>query len=191
MALPTVRCAQGHAAGSCAASRAELDDALYDKKLPSVSGLTHVQDELISQKFSKMPAPSKNEGYHVFVSDHNPGAEDLALELAGIIRADDDVPSKRFWSRQRFVPLEYTNDPKQMKKCDHFLLLLDKRTWRTDQYNRSRKTIEALAQQVAKLARAATYARTYASAGGPGSTGSSARPGSSVAGSSFGKWLGG
>jgi hypothetical protein len=50
---------------------------------------------------------------------------------------------------------------------------------------------EALAQQVAKLARAAPYARTYASAGGPGSTGSSARPGSSVAGSSFGKWLGG
>jgi len=65
-----------------------------------------------------LPPPFKDRKYHLFCSAHNAGALELATELrsSGVIVKGE---------------LTFTDKPDEMDQCDHMLVLLDDRTWKS------------------------------------------------------------
>ena len=78
-------------------------------------GKLYLQGEAASIKVDMKPSAGS---YHLYVSPHNAGAEQLAAELKG-----SSVLSNKQW------PLMYTANLSNRSRCDHMLVLLDDRTW--------------------------------------------------------------
>ena len=80
-------------------------------------GELYMQNEAAKMRVS-LPAPYGGRRFHLFCSEHNAGAAEVARELqeSGIIAKGE---------------LTMTSDVRDLDECDHMLLLLDDRTWRS------------------------------------------------------------
>jgi len=87
------------------------------------AGKLYLQGEAATGKIS-MPAPFNGREYHLFCSEFNAGAAELAEELR---TADVFVSS----GKKASVPLTHTSGIDALKRgnVDHMLVLLDERTW--------------------------------------------------------------
>ena len=89
-----------------------------------------VQDEL-SRRKTELLLPASG-GFHVYVSDHNPGAVELMLELATRLEmqltetaAFTETSSQQAGTRQLHVTRSLSN----LQACDHILVCLNDLTW--------------------------------------------------------------
>jgi hypothetical protein len=89
--------------------------------LGGAAGELYLQGEAASGKVSLAPALIGRE-YHLFCSEFNAGAAELAEELK---RSTFFVTT----GKKASAPLTFTNDVSDLSSCDHMLLLLDERTW--------------------------------------------------------------
>ena len=81
----------------------------------------YLQGEAAMGKIS-LPPPLKSREFHLFCSEFNAGAKELAEELR-----DSSV-----WvntGKRASATLTYTTDVSKLAACDHMLVLLDTRTW--------------------------------------------------------------
>jgi len=69
-----------------------------------------------------LPLPLKGREFHLFCSDFNAGAKELAKELR-----DSTVWVTQ--GKKASAPLTFTTDVAKLSSCDHMLVLLDARTW--------------------------------------------------------------
>jgi len=84
-------------------------------------GELYLQGEAATGKIS-LPPPLKGREFHLFCSEFNAGAKELAEELR-----DSTV-----WvteGKKASAPLTYTTDLTKLASCDHMLVLLDACTW--------------------------------------------------------------
>ena len=89
--------------------------------LHAQSGELYLQGEAATLKVS-LPPPLKGREYHLFCSEFNIGAREVAEEL----RASDVWVTK---GKKASDTLTYTTDMSNLAECDHMLVLLDARTW--------------------------------------------------------------
>jgi len=94
--------------------------ASFGAPIAAVSEL-YLQDETACAKVL-LPPPLNGRKYHLFCSEFNTGALELAEELS-----DSDV----FVTKGKKVSavLTFTTDVRKLADCDHMLVLLDERTW--------------------------------------------------------------
>ena len=96
-------------------------------RLIAQKGVLHGSEELYMQGEVAMdkvtlPRPFNGRRFHLFCSEHNAGAAEVAAELQ-----QSDVWQTN--GKVHCASLSYTTDPLALDECDHMLLLLDDRTW--------------------------------------------------------------
>ena len=86
------------------------------------AGELYMQGEAATAKVTLLP-PFKGRSFHLFCSEFNVGAKQVAIEL----KMSDIWNTKG--SKQKSTELTHTSDVSNLSACDHMLVLLDDRTW--------------------------------------------------------------
>jgi hypothetical protein len=76
------------------------------------TAVTYIASELARKEIT-LPPPRGGRHFHVFVSEHNAGADELMTEV----------------ERSCDLEISRTSEPQRMFECEFFCVLLDKRTW--------------------------------------------------------------
>ena len=85
------------------------------------TGELYMQGEAATGKVS-LPPPKPGRKYHLFCSEFNAGAEELAKELG-------DSTVFVVHGRWASAPLTFTSELDHLATCDRMLVVLDERTW--------------------------------------------------------------
>jgi len=89
--------------------------------LDGKEGELYMQGEAAMGKVS-LPPPLKDREFHLFCSEFNAGAKEMAEELKV-------APVFQTEGKKASAPLTFTTDVSKLAACDHMLVLLDERTW--------------------------------------------------------------
>ena len=92
----------------------------------------HVQGELANQPPPTLCPPAVANGFHVYASVHNPGAEELLREVAvtfGVAVTRAASEARPGAATARWKRLHVTSDGEAMPSCEHLLLFLNDATW--------------------------------------------------------------